>query len=757
MAGACALALAASGAAHGDVGTTSHEGSEIEGHSTLERTICPTVALCPDEAFTFLRTGPGESHFVREELARARPGRDNRRRSLAYLTQLTDFQLSDEESPARVEFLDNDPSETASSAWRPQEALVAQEVDRTIRQVNRFLRSPVRQGNGARAPMLNAVLTGDLADNQQRNETEWVVQLLEGGEFRGGKRVSSEVDPSSGTTDLNGLGCPLLGAGIRDYDDPRKYTGVQDYDDYPGRAGDDSFYDPDEPERYDNGNWPKYTGLMDRAQKQFSAEGLKVPSYTAFGNHDNLVQGNEDANQGFEEIATGCIKPLTPNTSGLGSVPDNLVDGLPPFGDILTQANLLKLLASGDASLVPRDEQRQFVDKFQFKELHDTGKQADEHGFRFVDGDEFKDSNGTASYYDFSPKKGVRYIVLDTVSEGGVTPQSSDGNLDDPQFKWLEDELARAQRRNELILVFGHHAASSSLTSTVPDEVPGPCVAPEQDDPHNHDTNPGCDRDPRASTPLHDGDDLIELFHEHPNVVTYVAGHSHENQIQGFKNKGGGDFWEIKSPAVVEWPPQHRLLELMDNRDGTLSIFGTLLDFAAPVDAPRSSDDSSVFGDRTLASIGRTLTYNDPQQGPDGSQGARRDRNVELLLEDPRAEADDDDSGRDDDGAGRDDDGSNRGDGSGGSSRSGGEAGGGSGRSDGGGGLDTASSGGGEAFDDTAATGDGAAGESALSDDGGLPVTGLALGALLLLGAVLGTAGAVARRRLRRESPDAER
>ena len=45
--------------------------------------------------------------------------------------------------PARVEFLDPDPSATASAAWRPQEAFVVHEIDQSIRAMNRFL-SPAR-------------------------------------------------------------------------------------------------------------------------------------------------------------------------------------------------------------------------------------------------------------------------------------------------------------------------------------------------------------------------------------------------------------------------------------------------------------------------------------------------------------------------------------------------------------------------------------------------------------------------------------
>jgi hypothetical protein len=79
----------------------------------------------------------------------------------------------------------------------------------------------------------------------------------------------------------------------------------------------------------------------------------------------------------------------------------------------------------------------------------------------------------------------------------------------------------------------------------------------------------------------------------------------------------------------------------MDNRDGTLSLFGTLLDTAAPVRAP-----SSGLSTAKLASLARTLAYNDPQRssssgnggsaGGDVGRGTRADRNVELLLRYPR-------------------------------------------------------------------------------------------------------------------------
>ena len=73
-----------------------------------------------------------------------------------------------------------------------------------------------------------------------------------------------------------------------------KYTGVQDYDDY-DEGPNPYFYDPDDPQGYwAQQGWPAYPGLMDRAQLPFTPAGLNVPSYVTNGNHDGLVQGNED-------------------------------------------------------------------------------------------------------------------------------------------------------------------------------------------------------------------------------------------------------------------------------------------------------------------------------------------------------------------------------------------------------------------------------------------------------------------------------
>ena len=589
--------------------THDHGAGEIAGHTTLEQ----TIRGAGNAGFELLQLGPGEPYIVREDLTDAKRGRAKNRESLIYSGQITDFQLPDEESPSRVEFFEGaDPSGATSSSHRPQEALVAHSVEESIRQLNRFVgASPVPQGDGSRARMANAVMTGDLADNQQLNETEWVKTLLEGG----------EVHPDSGDESLFGsAGCAFPAAARTD--DGDRYAGVQDYADYPG-APNTNFWDPENLQgNFASEGWPTYPGLMDRAQEQFDAVGVEVPTYVVFGNHDMLAQGTVASNNGFEEIGTGCVKPLA----------------APPDFPAPTPGGVASLLPSG-AMIVPPDPARQYVDKAQFKRIFMNGSQADGFGFGFVDGDEEAASGGAAGYYAFNAAPGVRFLVLDTPAEGGLLADLAAGNIDDPQFQWIEQELRAASRKDKLVVAFGHHA-TDSLGAQAPDEAAPPCLGDEPSDDHDvdgvsHDVNPGCDRDPRNSQPIHDGDDLTELFNEYPRVIAYVAGHSHENRVNP-----KGSFWEIKSPAIVDWPPQHRLVEVMDNQDCTLSIFGTMVDHSAPVEIPPSGSPAAGLSRRQLASIGRTVTFNDPDhRGANRAEaeGVASDRNVELLIDDPRA------------------------------------------------------------------------------------------------------------------------
>jgi uncharacterized repeat protein (TIGR01451 family) len=581
-------------------------------------------------------TSEGDSRFPT-----AQAGRDGRRRSLNYFAQLTDFQLADEESPARVEFADQGDGDV-NAAWRPQEALQPFMIEYSLRRVNQFAgASPIPQGDGTRAAMDFALMTGDQADNMQRNEIVWTRELLEGGgsvSFNSGSTNPADYDATLHPS------CLQYGPTPEHLAEALRYTGVQDFDDYDEGAN-PYYYDPDDVRGYwDQNGWPTYTGLMDRAQASFDLDGLSVPSYVTNGNHDALVQGNQAANKTFEDIATGCQKALGSTqsvTSGSdGPNPEALLD---PTGETSCTA---VTIAPCPSMLVPPDEQRQFVDRAQIKQIYGvggaTGDHDNAHGYDFVDPAENAASDGAASYYAWNPPQapGFRYISIDTNSEGGVVPQSASGNIDHPQYQWLKNELTAAQSAGKLIVVFGHHPVRT-LTSTVADEEAGGCTV---DDRHGHDVNPGCDRDPRSSEPLHLGDQgpesLVDLLAQYDNVLAYVPGHTHEHKILPCGRTAGCPaghaWWEINTSATADWPSQHRLIEIMDNRDGTFSIFGTVLDEAANVAAPASESNASTFTSAELAAIDREFAYNDPQLGVGTGEGEQKDRNVELLIKDPR-------------------------------------------------------------------------------------------------------------------------
>jgi hypothetical protein len=618
---ACVLVLGMAIAA--SVASADFGDSDTLGQTTLDQRIVPNG----DAGFRELALGPGEPNYtVREEgVGTAQAGRPARRTSLLYFGQLTDFQLADEESPARVEFIDTGPF---NAAWRPQEALQPQVDDAMIRQINSFAgASPVAAGDGSQRSMDFTINTGDSADSQQLNETQWVRELMEGGQVSPGSGINplTSGDPLCATLGLAGL--------VADGSAPQNYTGVQDFDDY-AEGPAPQIYDPDTPTS-SYSDWPQYTGLMDRAQQPFEAAGLDVPSYVTFGNHDGLVQGNAAANAAYELVSTGCIKATSPVLADPGSLTDAL--------GALNPANLLNLLNTQPTriGLVPPDPRRQFVSKKQYKDVFLSGTQADGHGFAYIDPAENAAANGAAGYYSWSPAPGFRFIALDTVSEAGVIGPSADGNVDDPQFQWLQGELDEATANDELVVIMSHHAIPS-LTADIPDEAAPPCTV--QNPAYAHDINPGCDVDPRNSAPIHLGPDLDALLQQYPHVIAWVAGHSHVNSVEAHPNPSGeGGFWSIRVAAEADWPQQTRLLEIFDNEDGTLSIFGTILDHAGDATAPAPGNASS-FDVEDLASVGRTLAYNDTQKGGRGcdggpcGEGGVSDRNVELLVADPREE-----------------------------------------------------------------------------------------------------------------------
>ena len=256
------------------------------GGSTLQAT------LVDPDGDGFLEPGPGEPLTDRGTPSTLGD-------TLVTFGQLTDTHVRDEESPARVPFLDR-IGPPLESTFRPQEAFSTQTLDAAVRALNRQKPDAV-------------FVTGDITDNAQRNELDLARAVLKG----------DRVNPDSG--------------------DPG-YRGVQQPD-----SADPFYYRPD----FDA---PAHPGALIQAQRAFTAEGLDAPFYPLVGNHDLLVQGEVPPTPRIDAVAEGdeLITALDPEL--LDQIPRDELDAQTATAALLDNR-------FGFPSIdVPDDPARRFVD-----------------------------------------------------------------------------------------------------------------------------------------------------------------------------------------------------------------------------------------------------------------------------------------------------------------------------------------------------------------------------------------------------------
>ena len=519
-----------------------------------------------------LEFAAGESRVTRADLGASPAART---RTLLAFAHLADTQMVDEESPGRVELVDFLGGDPFSASYRPQEGLMPFVLNEEVRAVRSLKGGPVTG-----APIRLVMTGGDNVDNSQLNETRWFIDIMDGG------RV---VNPDSGRRGTCGLKRPPL---------------------YGGMRGEGRFYEPD-----GRGDGPGYAssmasnrrrtgrsvasrdyrGLLEQMNRLFRPVGLgTTPWYSVFGNHDGLVQGNFAQNDLFDKVVVSCRKVTKYSPAALARIRPMVEGGITPaerdeiiritLGDFLDTWGF-PTEAKGRYRRVPSDPARRFLRKQAWIREHFTTRGRPRgHGFTQAS------LTSGEGYYSFSPAAGVRFVVVDTVADN-----SSSGNMDEAQYRWLDAELTTAGARRELVLVFGHHSLRT-LTA--------------------------------AGSSVRLGPDVEALLLRHPGVIAYVAGHEHRNRIEPHKS-----FWEIVTSSHLEWPQQSRVIELAELANGTLALYTTAIDHSAP---PRPA----AKGVQRLASIARELSLNEPQaeNGEDGSadrRGGPDDRNAALIVPKP--------------------------------------------------------------------------------------------------------------------------
>ncbi|SDN07434.1 TIGR03767 family metallophosphoesterase [Actinacidiphila guanduensis] len=455
------------------------------------------------------------------------------------------------------------------SAHRPHEALTVRGAASLVDRVNSLSGGPYTG-----LPFSLVMATGDNTDNHELVELDWYLTVMSGG----------AITPGTG--------------------DPSRYEGVQN-------SGSALYWNPESSfqDDYKAAGFPQVPGFLSAAGRPFTATGLRTPWYTTVGNHDDSIEGTLPDLGLLNSLYTGGGKIEGVDDATAAKLADAIQHD--PAAAVTLLLTLLE--GGGPVRQVTPDARRAPFTPEQFARAHldpaRTGAGPVGHGFTSAAA-----SSGKL-YYTFPVAPGVLGVSLDTTNRAGW----ADGSIGSAQLKWLESVLqtysthwydtdgnvVRRGSQDQLIVLFSHHT-STTMGNTLPDPY------------HLLDGR-------------HTGTELVALAQRYPNVVAWVNGHTHANLITPHGHAvPERSFWEINTASHVDFPQHARAVEIADNGDGTLSLFTTLLESAAPY--------ATDFGSTTepnLAALYRELSFNDPYATPAAKIGGSGDHNTELLLAKP--------------------------------------------------------------------------------------------------------------------------
>lgn len=454
------------------------------------------------------------------------------------------------------------------SAFRPQEALGTHGATQLVDRVN-----ALRTGPFSDRAFDCVVTTGDSSDNHEKIELDWFLAVMSGG----------AITANTGAWN--------------------SWEGVQS-------AGDRLYYLPETTaqDAYKKAGFPQIPGFFDRAMQPHRSAGLATKWYSVFGNHDDSIGGMMPSDSSvLADLYTGRFKFTGfANASGntaLRSAVAGATSAIPEHSR-LPKSRWEVTADDRRAPFTPRE--------FMAAHLDPTADGPGPHGHGFTL-DALAQGIG---YYAFSIAPGVTGIAMDSTNRAGFVQ----GSIGDAQFRWIQRTLEASSSRyydsrgaehrrdvtDSLFVLFSHHT-SESMNNLLP--------APD------------------LLETRHSGTELVSMLQRYPNVIGWANGHSHKNKITPHRHSDPTrSFWEINTASHIDFPQHARILDICDNADGTLSLFTTLIESAAPYQA--AYDDASPAA---LASLYRELSYNDIHHHVPTRMGSTADRNTELLLTNPLA------------------------------------------------------------------------------------------------------------------------
>lgn len=368
--------------------------------------------------------------------------------------------------------------------------------------------------------------------------------------------------------------------------DPHHYEGVQNSDLKLYWQADGALRDSDKVLGF-----PHLKGYLPAAIREVRSPGLALPWYSTVGNHDSLPLGcyGSHGDPYLAEAAVGGKKLMSVPADDARKLQDAIKNAKDPKG--VGYRDFLKAHARSMRSVTPDENRAPYTTADYLKAHLDPAHRG--HG---PAGHGYSAANLAAGtqYYVFRVSDDVIGISLDTTDPGG----HYEGSLGTAQLKWLDRTLK--DNKDSYAIVFSHHT-SKTMTNTRPDPA-------------------------RPGERRHAGGEVVSLLASHANVVAWVNGHIHKNVITPHQGSGGHSFWEISTASHVDFPQLARVIELVDNKDGTLSVFTTLIESAAP-----HRTDFTDLTQTGLAALYRELSCNAPG-AVKTLAGDPDDRNTELVL-----------------------------------------------------------------------------------------------------------------------------
>jgi metallophosphoesterase (TIGR03768 family) len=319
-------------------------------------------------------------------------------------------------------------------------------------------------------------------------------------------------------------------------------------------------------------------------QMPYQAAGLDaaIPWYAVLGNHDHFWCGSLVVNDYLRQSYTNNTVLLMGDldTQGENSRAEYLgvVDGSTPYGTVIDAGSVTNYIVDGvtNGPTVAPDANRYSLTRSNWmREFFTTTSKPVGHGF--------SQANVTNDFacYTFEPKANLplKVIVLDDTMTDQNFDFNGQGGLDTNQLAWLVHELDKGQAQGKLMIVTAH----------IPIELIG----------YGTSTNS-----------IISATNLLTILHTYPNLILWVAGHMHRNNIKAqpspYNDRPEYGFWEVENPSLRDFPQEFRTYEILRNTDNSISIRVTDIDPEAPTNSQAAISRGFAVGAARIFAVPST-------------------------------------------------------------------------------------------------------------------------------------------------------